>query len=99
MVSEIKDETDPSAITDEQLSAWREAFSSSTNINVEAYYNQNGTYVYETDDFLNCLHDSVFDTLTNDEAQRIKLITYYTFNSIPLSDEVEILINYRIYTN
>ena len=38
-------------------------------------------------------------TLTNDEAQRIKLITYYTFNSIPLSDEVDILINYRIYTN
>lgn len=99
VIAEIKDETDPSAITENQLTTWRDTLSSSTNINVEAYYNQNGTYVYETDEFLNCLHDSVFDTLTNDEAQRIKLITYYTFNSIPLSDEVEILINYRIYTN
>lgn len=99
VISEIQRIEDPSTITHSQLAGWMDALSSSENINVEAYYNQNGTYVYETDEFLNCLHDSVFDTLTNDEAQRIKLITYYTFNSIPLSDEVDILINYRIYTN
>jgi hypothetical protein len=99
VISEIQRIEDPSTITHSQLVGWMDALSSSENINVEAYYNQNGTYVYETDEFLNCLHDSVFDTLTNDEAQRIKLITYYTFNSIPLSDEVDILINYRIYTN
>jgi hypothetical protein len=99
IIHEIKMVEDPTTVTDEQLDDWMTALSDATNINVEAYYNQNHTYVYETDDFLNCLHDSSFDTLTNDEAQRIKLITYYTFNSIPLSDEVEILINYRIYTN
>lgn len=99
VISEIKDVEDPTTITETQITDWMTNFSDAENINVEAYYNQNGTYVYETDEFLNCLHDSVFDTLSNDEAQRIKLITYYTFNSIPLSDEVEILINYRIYTN
>lgn len=99
VISEIASIEDPSTITELQIEGWMTSLSSSENINVEAYYNQNHTYVYETDEFLNCLHDSVFDTLTNDEAQRIKLITYYTFNSIPLSDEVEILINYRIYTN
>lgn len=98
-ISDVKDIVDPETITDEQISDWMDALSATTNINVEAYYNQNHTYVYETDEFLNCLHDAAFDSLTNDEAQRIKLITYYTFNSIPLSDEVEILINYRIYTN
>lgn len=99
VISEIANVEDPSTITPLQIEGWMTSLSSAENINVEAYYNQNHTYVYETDEFLNCLHDSVFDTLTNDEAQRIKLITYYTFNSIPLSDEVEILINYRIYTN
>lgn len=99
IINEIKMVEDPTTVTEQQLDDWMTALSDATNINVEAYYNQNHTYVYETDDFLNCLHDSSFDTLTNDEAQRIKLITYYTFNSIPLSDEVEILINYRIYTN
>ena len=73
--------------------------SSSTNIEVEALYNQKGDYVYETDKFLDALSTSYFDSLTTDEAQRIKLVTYYTFNSIPLQRNWRTLINYRIYAN
>lgn len=68
-------------------------------IGVEAYYNQNGTLQYVTDNFLTYLKDSSTSELSIDEAQRIKLITYYTFNSIPISENWEILINYRIYAN
>jgi len=70
-----------------------------TNIGVEAFYNQNSTFIYATDKFLEYMSSSEFDDLTTDEAQRIKLITYYTFNSIPLQSNWEILINYRIYAN
>jgi hypothetical protein len=66
---------------------------------VQAYYNQNGDLQYVEDTFLACLQDSTTSNLTVDEAQRIKLITYYTFNSIPISENWEILINYRIYAN
>ena len=70
-----------------------------TNIGVEAFYNQNGTFIYTTDKFLEYLSDTSLSTMTTDEAQRIKLITYYTFNAIPLQVNWKVLINYRIYAN
>ena len=70
-----------------------------TNIGVEAFYNQNQTFIYATDKFKDFLSSADFDQLTTDEAQRIKLFTYYTFNSIPLQSNWKILINYRIYAN
>lgn len=70
-----------------------------TNIGVEAFYNQNGTFQYATDHFLEYLSSQAFYSLTTDEAERIKLITYYTFNSIPLEENWKVIINYRIYAN
>lgn len=70
-----------------------------TNIGVEAFYNQNGTLMYTTDQFLHYLSDEAFSDLSTDEAQRIKLVTYYTFNAIPLQSNWRILIDYRIYAN
>ena len=75
------------------------AFSSDFNIGVEAFYNQNGSLIYTTDKFLEYMGDEAFKDLTTDEAQRIKLITYYTFNSIPLQSNWKIHVNYRIYAN
>lgn len=69
------------------------------NIGVQASYNQNGTFIYTTDQFLTYLSSSEFGELTTDEAQRIKLITYYTFNAIPLQTNWKVLISYRIYAN
>jgi hypothetical protein len=74
-------------------------FSSDENIHVTAYYNQNNTLMYIEDDYMNLLQSVEMSDLGLDQAQRIKLITYYTFNSIPLSENWEILINYRIYAN
>ena len=68
-------------------------------INPQALYNQDGKLLYVEDDFMKWLEDTSMAELTVDEAQRIKLITYYTFNSIPISENWEILINYRIYAN
>lgn len=70
-----------------------------TNIGVEAFYNQSGTFINATDHFVEYLNSVEFKELTADEAQRIKLITYYTFKSIPLEENARILINYRIYAN
>ena len=64
-----------------------------------AMYNQNGTFVYTTDKFLEYLSASEFNTLTNDEAQRCRLVTYYTFKNIPLTENWKVLIKYRIYAN
>lgn len=78
------------------------AYGTDTNIGVNAFYNQNGTYQYENDSFLSYLTDTddrSIAALTDDEAQRVKLITYYTFNSIPLEENWEILIDYRLYAN
>lgn len=69
-----------------------------TSIAVEAFYNQYGVYQYEKDTYMTHLADETFN-LTDDEAQRIKLITYYTFKSIPIEANWETLINYRIYAN
>ena len=68
-----------------------------TNIKVEAYYDINGNYTYETDSYLEIVGS--YSNLSLDEAQRIKMITYYTFNSIPLNTNWKVLINYRIYAN
>jgi hypothetical protein len=66
---------------------------------VKAYYDQKHNYIYEEDKFLKYLSSANFDQLSTDEAQRIKLVTYYTFNSIPLQKNWRTLINYRIYAN
>jgi hypothetical protein len=68
-----------------------------SNIKVEAFYNQNGVYQYENDEFLYDLDQIEFADF--DEAQRIKLITYYTFKSIPIQSNVNWKIDYRIYAN
>ena len=95
-----------SLITDEQWKTWQnlltefnERGDANGNIDVEAMYNQNGTFVYTTDKFLEYLSASEFNTLTNDEAQRCRLITYYTFKNIPLTENWKVLIKYRIYAN
>ena len=71
--------------------------SADTNIKVEAYYNQGGIYAYEEDQFMNHLNEIAFED--EDEAQRIKLITYYTFKSIPIQSNTTWRINYRIYAS
>ena len=78
---------------------FQDALDDTDNIGVEAFYNQSGSFIYATDKFLEYLSDVEFKGLTTDEAQRIKLITYYTFNSIPLNPNWKILIQYRIYAN
>ena len=73
--------------------------SAENNIGVEAFYNQSGDFVYATDKFLKYMSDTAFDGMGVDEAQRIKLITYFTFNSLPLQEDWRLKINYRIYAN
>lgn len=86
-------------LTDEKIVDYQNELASTDNIEVEALYNQKQDFIYSTDKFLHYLASSDFDSLTTDEAQRIKLITYYTFNSIPLQKNWRTLINYRIYAN
>lgn len=81
------------------FSAYQSTLGSESTITLVALYDQYGNYVGETDQYLTILSDSAFDSLTNDEAQRIKLITYYTFKAIPIEENWETLINYRIYAN
>lgn len=88
-----------SEITPSVWSEWQTELSLDTDIEVEAAYNQNGVLLYTTDKFLTYLSAAEFDSLTNDEAQRIRLVTYYTFNSIPLQENWKIMIKYRIYAN
>lgn len=73
--------------------------SNENNIKVEAMYNQNRELIYTTDQYLDILAEPEFKTLTTDEAERIRLCTYYTFTSIPLEKNIDILIDYRIYAN
>lgn len=77
----------------------RNTLRADTNIEVEAYYNTSHEFVYEEDKFKYYLADEAFDDMTTDEAQRIKLVTYYTFKSIPLQSNWKIIISYRIYGN
>lgn len=77
----------------------QDALSDGDNIQVESLYNRRGEYQYETDQYLNTLTNPMFDSATTNEAQRIKLITYYTFKPIVIEENWETLINYRIYAN
>lgn len=74
-------------------------FGGEMNLNVKAYYNQNNELQYTTDEYLDILGSDSFNTLSTDEAERIKLFTYYTFTGIPLEENISILIDYRIYAN
>ena len=88
--------------TEVDYAGLQEAYGDVENIGVIAYYNQSGIYQYENDQFITYLNDPTdpsLASLSTDEAQRIKLITYYTFNSIPLEENWEILIDYRLYAN
>jgi hypothetical protein len=96
LVTEVGAIEDPTLM---DIQSYRDRLGASDNIEVEAFYNQMNVFQYETDKFLTYLSGPEFTGLSTDEAERIKLVTYYTFNSIPLSSEVDILINYRIYTN
>lgn len=87
------DVSDQSTLTD-----IRNSLSSPDNIGVEALYNQNDDLMYVTDNFMTYI-DSDVEFTTEDEAERIRLITYYTFNAIPVERNWELLINYRIYAN
>lgn len=79
--------------------AYQEDLESDNNIRVVAHYTSHQKYLMEEDSYRDMLTDPAFDDTTVDEAQRIKLITYYTFKSIPLQTNWEIIINYRIYAN
>ena len=104
VMTEIKD-TAESTITTETWNTWQtklacdDVATYGENIYVDAHYNRSGDFVYSEDKFLEYLSSTEFSALTNDEAQRIRLITYYTFKSIPLDDAWKITVLYRIYAN
>ena len=98
VINDIND-TPETDITDASYVEYQNQLSDASNIEVVAAYNQNGAFLYETDKFLEYLASSEFAGLTNDEAQRIRLVTYYTFKSIPLDQNWKISIKYRIYAN
>ena len=104
LMTEIKD-TAESTITTETWNTWQSRLACDDvatygeNIYVDAHYNRSGDFVYSEDKFLEYLAASEFSALTNDEAQRIRLITYYTFKPIPLDDAWKITVLYRIYAN
>lgn len=75
--------------------AIRNQLSLDTNIEVVAYYNQGGIYQYESDKFIDYLGQIEYED--SDEAQRIKLITYYTFKSIPIQSNSNWKIDYRLF--
>lgn len=83
----------------ELLMQQRDTLSSSDTISVVALYDQNRVFQSETDQYLNIISDIEYTDTVVDEAQRIKLITYYTFKSIPIEENWETVINYRIYAN
>ena len=73
-----------------------------TNIEVEDVYNADQTFLSATDkykEYADTAAYAVAGASITDEAQRIKLITYYTFNALPIQSDWEILIYYRIYAN
>lgn len=81
--------------------AYRTELASDSDIGVVAYYTNTDGYKYShsTDSFMEYLNDDAFNDDTEIEAQRIKLVTYYTFPSIIIQENWETLINYRIYAN
>jgi hypothetical protein len=86
-----------SSYTDEKWAEWQAACESESNIHVTAYYKHSGAYAYSIDEFMKDLEQ--VSGLSYDEANRIKLVTYYTFDAIPLKENWNIIINYRIYAN
>lgn len=72
---------------------------SDDNIKAHPIYDINHNLEAVSDKFLNYISTDEFSDLSTDEAQRIKLVTYYTFNAIPLQENWGIEINYRIYAN
>lgn len=89
---------------DPDIIAWesiQNELSDETNIEVEALYNQAGTYKKEEDKFTYYMSSEEFqvDDFSVDEAQRIKLFTYFTFNSIPLQENWRLKFDYRVYAN
>lgn len=89
---------------DPDIIAWesiQDSLSDETNIEVEALYNQAGTYKKEEDKFTYYMSSEEFQTddFGVDEAQRIKLFTYFTFNSIPLQENWRLKFDYRVYAN
>lgn len=87
------------SITESDVTTARGELVKTTNIEVAPMYDLSQKYVYETDKFMTYMSDAVFEDLSVDEAQRIKLVTYYTFKSIPLQNNWKIIISYRIYAN
>ena len=77
----------------------KDELSLSTNIEVVAYYNQTSQYQYEDDKFLQYIDELIYTDEEREEAERIKLITYYTFKSIPIQSNVTWRISYRIYSS
>ena len=82
----------------------KDALRNSNNIEVHDEYDNNHNFLRTTDKYLEYADDAAYavtdpDKKITDEAQRIKLITYYTFNSLPIQSDWEILIYYRIYAN
>lgn len=106
-IKSLKDDLSKININDSEIdvenciswNAYSYTLSSDQCISTEAFYNRNGELVHTEDKYLTYLGDEKFSGMDNDEAQRIKLMTYYTFKSIPLQTNQEILINYRIYAN
>ena len=89
-----------SSYTDEKWAEWQAACESESNIHVTAYYKHSGAYAYSVDDFMKDLEQAQLPgDQKYDEANRIKLATYYTFDAIPLKENWNIIINYRIYAN
>ena len=73
-----------------------------SNIEVDPSYYIDQTFKYATDKFKEYADEAAYAVTgaeITDEAQRIKLITYYTFNALPIQSDWEILIYYRIYAN
>ena len=87
------------AITETDVTTAQGELVKNTNIEVKPMYDLSQKYVYETDKFMTYMSDAAFEDLSVDEAQRIKLVTYYTFKSIPLQNNWKIIISYRIYAN
>lgn len=98
METYMENEEGASSRDESRFEAYQQALSAGgdSNITVEALYNVGRELVSTTDNFLTIMDDVV---LTTDEAQRIKMITYYTFKSLPLQSNYTITINYRIYAN
>ena len=97
-MNDLSNDTEIDVTNPDTLQTYRDSLCDTNNIGVEALYNQRNKLQYVTDHFMEYVNDEIsFDT--EDEAQRIRLITYYTFNSIPIEQNWELLINYRLYAN